>query len=813
MLRKSAVTSLMIVTCLGFSIGAVGTVFAWTESIVFDPLPAVPAVSGLVSLRTVTSRAEEWVSHPDFIDLRNAESGATTQTFAGLAASSIRRLNLRTDPLAEARFAEPLWGVLATANYFDVLRVPLVLGPGFQPTDDLVRGSGAVVVISHSLWQRRFSGARDVIGRHIWINNQELTVVGVTPPRFAGTISRLGLDVWIPLSMQPQIAGTADLMDLRGIRWLDTFGRLAPGATLESARSAAQATGRRIAAQFMENTDVGLTARTLDIGPIERMAPLFAVMLGIAVLVVLIVCSNVANLLLLRSSAREHEMAVRLALGARPDRVVRQLMTESLLLALGGVAVGIAVLVWARTALDALTPASPLPIVAETPVNLTVILVLAAIGVSTIFVFGLAPALRSARVAVRASLAGSGSTRGGSAGSSRVRGALVSAQFALSLAVLVTAGLFLSRLDELQRVDRGFREPERVLLASLDFDLAGVRSDSARSLIIDRVMDELSAQPGVSAVSAATFVPLGFLGYSTVETRVSGYTPAPGEATNFLANRIVGGYFEAMGIPLLRGRPIEDRDRSGTEMVAVVNDAFARRFFGTADPVGRGVRIRNRDVTIVGVVADGKYEFTAPLDEPSPPFVYIPYSQWRTGSIVLHVRSTGDPLALVPAVQRIASSVDSRLSAMSPSTLESYSSVPYLPIRLGTRILSVLGGAALILATLGLYAVIGYAVSQQRREIGIRMALGATPGALVRQFLAHAARQAGAGALAGILLAVAIAYGLATRLPGSVPRVTTEMIFPFVAATALLCVIAALAALIPASRAARVNPTVALRED
>ena len=813
MLRKSAVTSVMIVVCLGFSIGAVGTVFAWTESVVFDPLPAVPNLSGLVSLRTVTSRGEAWLSHPDFTDVRNAEAGATARTFTGISAASIRRLNLRTDASAEPRFAEPLWGALASANYFDVLRVPLALGPGFSPNDDLVRGGGAVAVISHSLWQRRFGAAGDVIGRQIWINNRSLTVVGVAPSRFAGTLSRLALDVWIPLSMQPDLVGTDDLMELRAIRWLDVSARLVPGATLESARTAAQATGRRIAAQFAENTDLGLTARTIDIGPIERMAPLFTVMLGIALLVMLIVCSNVANLLLLRSSAREHEMAVRLALGARPDRLVRQLMTESLLLAVSGVTVGIAVLVWARNALAALIPASPLPLVAETPVNLTVILVLAAVGVSTIFVFGLAPAMRSARVAVRASLAGSGSTRGGSAGSSAVRGALVSAQFALSLAVLVTAGLFLSRLDELQRVDRGFREPEQVLLATLDFDLAGVRNDSLKSLVVERVLQELSAQPGVTAASAATFVPLGFLGYSTVDTRVSGYTPGPGEATSFLTNRIVGGYFETMGIPILRGRPIEARDRAGTEAVVVVNDAFARRFFGETDPVGRSLNIRGRDVTIVGVAADGKYEFTAPLDEPSPPFIYMPYSQWTTGAIVLHVRSGGDPITLVPAVQRIVSAADARLIAMTPSTLEEYSSVPYMPIRLGTRILSVLGGGALVLATLGLYAVIGYSVSQQRREIGIRMALGATPGALVSRFLMHAARYAGAGAFAGVLLAVVIAYGLATRLPGSVPRVTTEMVAPFLAATALLCAVAALAALIPANRAAHVNPTVALREE
>ena len=813
MLRKSAMTSAMIVVCLGFSIGAVGTVFAWMESAVFEPLPAVPDVTNLVSMRTVTGADLANLSHPAFEDVRDAEAGAPTKTFSGIAASSIRRLNLRTDAAAEARFSEPLWGVLVTANYFPVLRVRPILGPGFQPDDDAVRGAGAVVIISHSLWQRRFNGATDVIGRRIWINNRELTVVGVAPPRFVGTISRLGLDVWIPITMQPDISGNADLMDQRGIRWLDAFGRLAPGATLESARTTMQITGRRLAAQYAEDADLGLTARTLDVGPIERMAPLFAVMLGIAVLVVLIVCSNVANLLLLRGAAREHEMAVRLALGARPDRVVRQLMTESLLLALGGVAVGMAVLVWARTALDTLIPATPLPVVAETPLNVTVVLVIAAVGISTIFVFGLAPAMRAARVAVRASLGGAGSTRGGSAGSTAVRGALVSAQFALSLAILVVAGLFLRRLGELQRVDRGFRQPEKVLLASLDFDLAGVRGDSARALMVERAIRQIEGQPGVRAVSAATFVPLGFLGFSSMETRVDGYTPSAGEQTSFLSNRIVGGYFATMGIPILRGRPIEHSDRAATQQVVVVNEAFARRFFGAEDPVGRGMRVRDRPVTIVGVAADGKYEFTAPLDEPSPPFIYVPYSQWTIGSVVLHVRTDGDPLAFTPTVSRIAASVDSRLSAMSPSSLDSYSSVPYLPIRLGTRILTVLGGAALILATLGLYAVIGYAVTQQRREIGIRMALGATPRTLVRHFLAYAAKYAGAGAVAGVLLAAAMAWGLAVRLPGSVPRVTTEMIAPFIVAVVVLGTVAVLAALVPANRAARVNPTVALREE
>jgi len=298
-----------------------------------------------------------------------------------------------------------------------------------------------------------------------------------------------------------------------------------------------------------------------------------------------------------------------------------------------------------------------------------------------------------------------------------------------------------------------------------------------------------------------------------METRVDGYTARPGESTTFLVNRVTGGYFDTMGIPIMRGRGLQAADRDGTLPVAVVNEAFVRRFWESGDPIGRSIRVQDRALTVVGVAADGKYEFLAPLDEPSPPFVYLAFAQWGGDSVVLHARATGDPLALVPSIQRAVAAVDSRLSAMSPSTLDSYSSVPYLPVRMGSRVLSALGVAALLLATVGLYAVIGYAVAQQRREIGIRMALGAAPARLMAHFLGYAARYAGAGALAGVALAAAIAQGLATKLPGSVPRVATDRLGPFALAVATLGIVALLAALIPANRAARVSPAAALRDE
>ena len=810
-LRKSSLASATIVLCLGFSVGATGTVFVWTRSVVSNPVPGVADPDRLVSLRTVTSRGNGLISHPTLLDIRDADSGSSSRSFSEVAAFGIRRFALRTTSTAELRHAEPIWGAMVSANYFDALGARPVLGRGFLPDEDRVGGEAAVAVISYALWQRRFGGAPDVRGQRIWLNNRALTIVGVTPQRFTGSISRLGLEIWVPLALQRE-TGNPTLLDDRDQRWLDVFGRLATGASLESANEAVKSIGTRLSARYTELRDFGLRARTLDVGPVQRMASLSAVVLGLSILVVLIVCSNVANLLLLRSASREHEMAVRLALGASPGRVVRQLMTESLLLALGGVVLATAVAASSRNALDSLAPASPLPIIAETPFDGTAVAVIALIGVSTILAFGLAPALKAARVAVRASLTGGG-TRGGTARSGRLRGALVSAQFALSLAVLATAGLFIQRLNELQLVDRGFQAPEKVLLSTIDFELAGVNDDATRQSLVERLVERLTALPGVEHAAAASFVPLGFLGYHAMTTEVDGYVPQPGESMSFLTNSVSAGYFETMGIRLVEGRAIEASDRSGSRPVVVVNEAFARRFWGDATAIGRGIRVDGAEVTVVGVAANGKYEYLAALDEPSPPFVYLPFAQWANFTVVMHVRATGDPMAMVPSVRRAVESVDSRLTATSPSTLDSYSSVPTLPIRLASRVLTVLGIGALILATLGLYAVIGYAVAQQRAEIGIRMALGATPNRIVRHFLKYAAVYAGAGAFIGSLLALLIARTLAARLPGIVPSTLSNQVPPFLLAVFALGAVSALAAFIPALAAARVNPTVALREE
>jgi putative ABC transport system permease protein len=362
-------------------------------------------------------------------------------------------------------------------------------------------------------------------------------------------------------------------------------------------------------------------------------------------------------------------------------------------------------------------------------------------------------------------------------------------------------------------VDRGFRDPEHVLVATVDFVLAGYGSDSLRRTLVEQIVQRVGALPGVRAAAAATFVPLGFVGYAQMDTRVDGYTPRPGESTTFLTNRVSAGYFEAMGVAVVRGRPIGAVDRDGNLPVAVVNEAFARRFWGAAEPIGRRIYVAGREATVVGVAANGKYEFAAPLDDASPPFVYLPFAQWPHYLAVLHVRGAGNPLALLPAIRREVAAVDPQLPLLNPSDLDAYTSVPFFPVRLGSVVLTGLGVAALALAALGLYAVIGYAVTQRQREIGVRMALGATQARVVTTFLAEAARYAGAGALAGVALASVTAGVLVATLPNVVPHSQSTRVAPFAIALGALTTVVLLAAVIPALRAARVSPTTALRAE
>jgi predicted permease len=637
MLRKAPFAALTIVLCLGFAVGATGTVFAWTESIVYSPTPRVRNLERLVTFRATEEERFQGISYPAFRNLADGHRDRGGHSVTGVAAHAIRRFSMRIGATSNENRAEPLWGSLVSANYFSVLGVEPAVGRFFRAGEDSLRGSGTFAVISWGLWKRRFAGAADVAGQHFRLNETELEIIGVAPEGFIGNIARLGMDVWVPISMQPRLVGSQDLLDNRTVGWIDAFGRLAPSSSLDAANTETKLIGAGLVATYAEDKDLSYRARTFDVGPVEFIGNLMWVLLGLTGIVLLIVCSNIANLLLLRGAAREHEIAVRLAMGARPERIVRQLLTESVLLAIGGIILAIGVTAWGRNALQVVAPASPLPLVMDTTFAPSAFVVLVVVGLGTVFAFGLMPAIRSTRVPVRASLGGG--SRGGSTKGQRTRGLLVSAQFALSLSVLVTAALFIRRLDELQQVDRGFRKPEEILLATLDFEMSGIHGDTMPRVLSDRIVKKLATEPGIESAAAATFVPLGFIGYVTTTTRIDGYVPREKESMSFLFNAVSDNYFTTMGIDVLQGRPITATDLEQAHPVAVVTSTFAQRFWPGQPAVGRKIHVEQGDLTIVGVVQDGKYEYLSELTAPSPPFIYVALTQWRAHTIVLHARA------------------------------------------------------------------------------------------------------------------------------------------------------------------------------
>ena len=399
-------------------------------------------------------------------------------------------------------------------------------------------------------------------------------------------------------------------------------------------------------------------------------------LLGITGLVTLIVCTNVANLLMLRGAARAGEIGIRLSLGASGARVFSQLLAESALLAAAGGAAGVLLARWAQGLLPAIMPPSPLPLALDAGWDARTLGFALALATAMVLVFGIAPAIHTLRRAVLPTA--SRTTAGGTRSAARVRGMLVVAQLALSMAALASAGAFLRVNAGLAAVDRGLRSPDHVLVASMDLDRAGYHTQGARIPVADRLLSGLRALPGVDSAALATFVPLGFTGYSSVSVAVPGYVPDHDEDVGILSNRVSPAYSETMGIAILQGRPIEARDTDGSPLVAVVNDAFVRRFLPAALPVGRDIAVGSSRMRIVGVAADGKYRFDA-LDEPSPPFIYVPYAQQSRATTSLHVRTQGRPQDVLPSVRRTLAAINPALSLNSPTTLDRSTSLPLFP--------------------------------------------------------------------------------------------------------------------------------------
>ncbi|HXN47514.1 MAG TPA: ABC transporter permease [Bryobacteraceae bacterium] len=801
-LKGSPAFTIVAVLTLALGIAASTTVFSWIDSVLLRPLPGVGDGAQLVAFESIQpDREGHNISYRDFRDYRD-----NLHLLSGVAVSD----QPNAFSVGEGEHAERVWGELVSGNYFDVLRVTPALGRFFSPEEQGDKPAAyPVAVISERLWQSRFHGDRGVLGKTIRVNRTRLTVVGVAPRDFFGITRGLAFEMWVPIMMAPQLGLMGvDELEGRKARGLQAIGRLAPGVSVERARAEAMALSHQLETENPK-TNEGVSATVFlqpdgHTGAQDLLRAPLMLLLAMCFVVLLIACANVANLLLARSAARRKELGIRMALGAGRGRLARQLLTEALLLAALGAFVGAPLTAWGRQALSYLAPASialPVHVGSETHDETLVFAIL--ISLAAALLSGISPALHALRTNLNEHLKEGGRSATPGAHSQRLRGVFVAAQVALALVALVGAGLFMRSFWAARAIDPGF-DARHVLVSQFHLSSAGY-TDDQRTQFCVRLQDRLEGAPGIVGVSYADRIPLGFgLGPSS-DLEIQGYVPRQGENMVVSRNRVGPGYFATLRIPVLEGREFTSHDDAAAQPVIVINQTFARRFLGSANPVGRKVRAWDTWLTVIGLVRDGKY-YT--LSEAPRPYFFVPFEQRPTDNpIDFYVRTRGNPDDALKALRREAAAIDPEVGAFEAMPLADYIAAPLFPQKVAASLLSVLGALSLLLAAVGLYSVMAYAVSQRRNEIGIRMALGARVNDVLAMVMRQGLLLTAAGLAAGLVVALA-----AARLIGDM-LVNVSAFDPliFIAAVAFLGAIALLASYLPARRATKVDPMTALR--
>ena len=792
-LRKSPGFALVAILTIGLAVGMNTVAFTWMERFVLKPLPGVPASDELIAVVSAGPGGDIWqMSYPNYRDWREG-----VRSFEGLTAQSFEELSLRTTGPAQRA-----WGVFAAANYFEVLRVRAALGRTFRPEEETQ--ATPVAVISHDLWQRTFAGDSGVVGRHMMLNGHDFTIIGVAPEKFAGTINVLRFDLWVPVTLYELLTPHRGLLTSRGDNNFDGIARLKQGVTIEQARQEINALNRRLADTYPDLRNTTVSVRWFrDAGPTPFFRPLMGALLGITFVVLLVACANLANLLLARAAARRREIGIRLAVGAGRARLVRQLLTESLVLALGGGVVGVLIALWGKDTMTALLPAAPFPIFVEFDLDSRVLGVAFGVSVLTSVVFGLVPALQASRAELVPALRDGAAT--GPVGRSWVQSALVASQVALALVCLVSAGLFVRGLQRAQSVDLGMRDPRHVLLAGTDFFRAGY-TDSTGPAVLERLLERVRALPGVRSASVATGIPLSLNGMPSTSIAVEGYTFPPDETNAIPFSQVGPDYFETIGTPIVRGREFTAEDRATSLQVAVVSERFARRYWAGADPIGKRITVNGRERTVVGVARNTGHEMIA---GGAPPVFFRPISQsWQAGLTII-VRVEGDPSSLQQALRHAFQEVDPGLPVTDVRTLAEHLGAASFIQRIGAWVLATFGVLALGLSAVGLFGVLSYSVAQRTREMGVRIAIGASRRDVLGLIVGRAMRLTAIGLGVGIVLAA----GAGQLLRSQILDVSPLDPVTFVVVVALLAAVAFLAAWLPARRAARVDPIIALQAE
>ena len=798
-LRGFAKTPLFTIAALAviaLGIGLNTAAFSLFDAIVLHPLPAVHRTSELVDIDG------HGFAYPSFTDMRDG----TGSVFSGVAAWSSRWLSL-----SAADSAERVQGAVVSANYFSVLETPPAAGRFFLPAEE--NSGETVAVLSHALWQRHFAGSPAAIGGAVVLNGKPFHVIGVTAPSFRGVAFGSPTEVWIPVGAWPRVAtGGAARLDYsrRTWSWLSVFARLSPGVDIARARSAVSVVSRRENARFpkVERTEdprlQPLTRSAAGAG--EDMDPIrfFGLLLAAVGVVLVVACANLANLLVARAEGRRREIAIRQALGAGRGRLVRQLLTESVLLAGAGGALGLLVATWSLAILVRFSlPGGGSFAGFGAALDTRVLLFATAVSLATGLLFGIAPALSASRGAVLPALK---NERDRSSGGGGGRAALVASQLALCMVLLCGAGLLVRSLRNALATDLGF-ETRGVALASVHLGLA--RYDESRALRFETdLAGRAAALPGVRSVAWAGSLPLS--GDQNNETiQIEGVPPVPGQSVDVTA--VGPGYFATLGIPIVAGREFApDRDAAAGPGVVVVNESAARRFWPGASPVGHRVRIYGADRTVVGVSRDSRFQS---LREGAVPMVALHLEQLGGNGVLsamtLLVRSTGDPRVMLPLLKSEAARIDPGLPVFGLRTLEESVADMLLPQRLGSGLLGLFAGMSFVLAQIGVYAVVAGRVTRRVRELGIRLALGAHPRQVRWMILRETSGSIAAGLAVGLPLAVLGTRFLMRFLYGVRPG------DPVTLAAAVLVIAAGglVAADLPARRAGRVDPIEALRSE
>ncbi len=739
----------VVVTTLALGIGANATIFTWIKAVLLASLPGIDQPEQLVEIWGATrNNSGLSSSYVDYLDYRDRN-----ETFSGLIAHQVLPLNL-----GRSGKPERVRGAIVSGNYFDVLGVKALIGRTFLPEEDRTPNTHPVVVIGYGLWERRFGADPNVLGRTITLNEHDFTVIGVAPKDFGSPYAGLALDVWTPVMMKDYVARPHFSLTDRGSRWLMVMGRLKLGATVPQAQASLK----------------------------QNMRPALAILMAAVAVVLLIACANVANLLLVRAASRRKEIALRLALGGSRARLVRQMLTESFVLASLGAALGLAIAYWTARSLVAFLPPYTNRASFDTRPDAVVFAFTLGLTVITTLLFGLAPTLHASKQDLVTAMKDNTATVGRGPRRVSLRHALVITQVALSMVALISAGLFVRSLREAYKADPGF-DPHGVLLASFDPFLNGYDEIRGREFY-RRLVERVRTVPGIESATLARRLPLTDGGIAFANVAIDGYAPAKDEDMRLNYETVGPKYFQTMRIPFVHGRDFDERDQEGAPGVVIINETMARRYWPGGDALGRRLKLTKDWLEIVGVAKDVK---NRSLNEAPQPFLYLPLFQDYRSNMILVARTAVEPEKMFQPVQAEVAALDPEIPMFDAKTLEEHVGISLFLQRMAATLLSIFGLLAL------------------SRELGIRVSVGAERRDIFKLILGQGLAMSVVGLFVGLIAALAVTRLTANLLYGVT---ATDPVTFIVIALLLLCV-TLLACYFPARRATRVDPMIALRAE